>query len=118
MLLRCNLRPVRGDDVYAVTDRAASGGSIMTEIWTALNAAELVLADCTGRNPNVMYELGIAHTVGKNVLLLSQNKKDIPFDLGHLRFVLYDSTAAGLERLELEILKCLRGSAAVVAAKT
>jgi len=56
-----------------------------------------------------MYELGIAHTLGKPVLLLSQAKKDVPFDLGHLRFIIYSDDEAGLQNLQFEIVKCCRG---------
>jgi len=41
------------------------------------------IADCTGRNPNVFYEIGIAHTLGRNVVMITE--ADVPFDLRHLR---------------------------------
>src|SRR5215468_7344209 len=59
------VRPVRGDDLFTPTD-------ILEDIWQAINAADFVIADITGRNPNVLYELGIAHTLAKPVLILSQ----------------------------------------------
>jgi hypothetical protein len=90
----CDFEPHRADDLYSTSEPV-----IMQDIWSAMNAAEVVIADCTGRNPNVMYELGIAHTLGKRVLLLSQRKKDIPFDIGHLRVVIYEASPTGLERL-------------------
>jgi len=101
--LECDLKPVRGDDLYAANAHQAK---IIDQVWSAMCAAELVLADCTGRNPNVMYELGMAHTLGKPVLLLAQSQDDIPFDVGHLRFVLYSPD--DLERLQLEIVKSVR----------
>ncbi len=43
----------------------------------------------TGRNPNVFYEVGYAHALGKIVLLLTQNAEDIPFDLKHRPHTVY-----------------------------
>ncbi len=55
--------------------------SIIEDIWTHINMARLVIADVTGKNPNVFYELGIAHTLGKDIIILTQRKDDIPFDI-------------------------------------
>ena len=46
---------------------------ILDDIWQAINAADFVIADITGRNPNVLYELGLAHALAKPVLILSRN---------------------------------------------
>jgi hypothetical protein len=59
----------------------------------------VVVCDCTGRNPNVFYEIGIAHTLGREVILITQNAADIPFDLRHLRYVAYLNNAEGRENL-------------------
>ncbi|MCD4685886.1 MAG: cyclic nucleotide-binding domain-containing protein [Anaerolineae bacterium] len=45
--------------------------AIISEIWAAINLTKLVIADCTGRNPNVFYEMGIAHTIGKPVIVIT-----------------------------------------------
>ena len=108
---QCGLATVRGDDLYAVSDRNSHGGRIIDEVWSAICAAQLVVADCTGRNPNVMYELGIAHTLGRPVMLVSRTKDDIPFDVGHLRFILYAAGESGLVQLQREIVKQLQGPA-------
>jgi len=76
------VRSVRGDDLFTPTD-------ILEDIWQSLNAADFVIADITGRNPNVLYELGIAHTLAKPVLILSQEAADIPIDLATRRVILY-----------------------------
>ncbi|HEY4643426.1 MAG TPA: hypothetical protein VJH03_10515 [Blastocatellia bacterium] len=73
----------RADELY--------GREIVEDIWQGICASRLVIAETTGRNANVLYELGIAHTVGKETVLLAQTKDDIPFDLLHLRYVLYDT---------------------------
>lgn len=41
------------------------------------------------RIPNVFYELGICHTLGKECVVITQNKEDVPFDIRHRRFIWY-----------------------------
>ena len=77
-----SVQPVRGDDLFTPTD-------ILIDIWHGLNDADFVVADITGRNPNVLYELGIAHALAKPVLIISRNAADIPIDLSTRRVILY-----------------------------
>ncbi len=86
----------RGDDFFADT-------YIMEEIWYAINNCRIVIADCTGRNPNVFYELGIAHTLGKRTILITQNVKDVPFDVAGRRFIQYEDKLSGLRKLSEEL---------------
>ena len=65
---------------------------ILEDIWQSIHAATFIVADITGRNPNVLYELGIAHTLAKPVLILSKNSADIPIDLATRRVLLYGQT--------------------------
>jgi hypothetical protein len=80
------VRSVRGDDLFTPTD-------ILEDLWQGINAADFVIADITGRNPNVLYELGIAHTLAKPVLILSQRAADIPIDLATRRVIVYGQRA-------------------------
>ena len=77
-----SVHPVRGDDVFTPTD-------ILVDIWHGISGADFVIADITGRNPNVLYELGIAHTLAKPVLIVSRTAADIPIDLSTRRVILY-----------------------------
>jgi hypothetical protein len=86
----------RADDFYR-------SSQIMDDVWSGIVHADCVVADCTGRNPNVFYEIGIAHTLGKQVLLLAQATEDIPFDVNHLRFITYEPTDEGLADLATEL---------------
>ncbi len=86
----------RGDDFF-------SEHSIMDEIWAGIYNARLVIAECTGRNANVYYELGIAHTLGKPAIMITQNLEDTPFDLRHLRTIVYKNTPEGLAELEIQL---------------
>ncbi|MFO1448263.1 MAG: hypothetical protein U1F61_08920 [Opitutaceae bacterium] len=97
---RLGLSVERADDIF-------SNGAIVVDIWKAIINSFVVVADCTGRNPNVFYELGIAHAVGKPVVLLTQESSDVPFDIRHLRLIRYKATAAGFQRLESALQKTL-----------
>jgi hypothetical protein len=79
--------------------------SIMEEIWILLNQSHFLIADVTGKNPNVFYELGIAHTIGKYAIIISQSKEDVPFDVGHLIYIYYVCNKAGIEKLLEEVDK-------------
>jgi len=82
----------RGDDFF-------SKHEIMDEIWSSIHHSKLVIADVTGKNANVFYELGIAHTLGKSAIMISQSMDDVPFDVRGKRVIVYENTAAGLDRL-------------------
>jgi len=72
----------------------------------------LIIADLTGRNPNVFYEVGIAHTLGKEVIMITQNEEDVPFDLRHLKYILYGFSKRGQEKLIDDIkmtIKSIKG---------
>lgn len=91
----------RGDDVFGPN-------VIMDEINRQIAQAHFVLADLTGKNPNVFYEVGIAHAIGKPVILLAQSLDDVPFDLRHRRFILYDYSPRGCKQLEKTLKDHLR----------
>lgn len=70
-------------------DKDINDHIIMQDIWKNINSSSLIVADCTGKNPNVFYELGIAHTIGKTVFLCAQDINDFPFDIRHIRNYTY-----------------------------
>ncbi len=69
--------------------------TIIQDIVSLINSSRIIVCDCTERNPNVFYEVGIAHTLGRQVILITQSKADIPFDLRHLRYVTYLNNSEG-----------------------
>lgn len=75
-----------------------SGHIIIEDIWAKINQAALIIADVTGKNPNVMYEVGIAHALGKPTILITQELSNFPFDFVHLRHHGYEDNADGLEK--------------------
>lgn len=88
-----SMRCLRADDIY-------DNRAIIEDIWQKINEARIIISELTGRNPNVFYETGIAHTVGKEVILITQSMEDVPFDLRHLRCIVYEYTPRGVQLLE------------------
>jgi len=78
------LECLRGDEIY-------SEQSIIQDIWKSLRSSRVIVAELSGRNPNVMYEIGLAHALGKPIILLTRNQDDVPFDLKSLRYIYYDT---------------------------
>lgn len=64
---------------------------ILDRIYNQISKADVIIADMTGRNPNVYYEVGYAHGIGKDVILLTQDSTDIPFDLKHFPHIIYNN---------------------------
>lgn len=98
-----NLSIKRGDDFFSAHNK-----SIIDEIWSAIYASKIIIADCTGRNPNVFYEIGIAHALGKPTILITQNIDDVPFDVQSRRLIKYQNNAAGLLELETQLNKSIQ----------
>jgi hypothetical protein len=75
--------PVRADELFTT-------GSVVEQIWEQIEKAKLLLADLSGKNPNVFYELGLAHAAKKPVVFTASQVEDVPFDLRHLRVIIYE----------------------------
>ena len=83
---QAGLKPVRADtEIFG-------SGKIMDQVLRGISAAKVLVAELTTRNPNVLYELGIAHALRKPVVLVSSNEPDVPFDLRHIRVIYYEVT--------------------------
>lgn len=76
--------PVRADELF-------STGSVVEQIWEQIVKAKVLLADLTDKNANVFYELGLAHAAKKPVVFTARRVEDIPFDLRHLRVLIYET---------------------------
>jgi hypothetical protein len=94
--------PVRADELFTT-------GSVMEQVWDQISKAKVLLADLTDKNPNVFYELGLAHAARKPVIFSSARVEDVPFDLRHLRVIIYDTRepewAATLRKYVTDYLK-------------
>lgn len=87
-----NLRCLRADDIW-------EHDAIIQDVVSLICRSQIVVCDCTSRNPNVFYETGIAHALGKKVVLITQRGDDIPFDLRHLRYLEYLNNNEGRAEL-------------------
>ena len=95
------LRCQRADDIWYEPE-------VIQDIFSLIYLSRVVICDFSGRNPNVFYEAGIAHTLGRTVIPIVQNEGDIPFDLRHIRFVKYLDNAEGREALTTTLSEKLR----------
>ena len=105
-----NIKPVvesigfnclRADDIY-------ENRPIINTIWESINKASIIISELTGKNPNVFYELGIAHTLGKEVIMIAQDIDDVPFDLRYLKVIIYQNTSRGVKSLEKQLEATLK----------
>lgn len=77
---------------------------ILERIYRQIKSADIVVADMSGQNPNVFYEVGYAHALGKLCVLMTNDADDIPFDLKHRRHIVYGNSISKLkERLVEEL---------------
>jgi len=94
-------RCVRGDEEYAET------GDILRHVVTLIAQSRIVIANISSRNPNVFYELGIAHSLAKQTILISRTLDGTPFDVAAKRIVLFDDYADLEDKLTRALLQTL-----------
>jgi hypothetical protein len=80
---KTGLKAIRADEIYGAS-------AVIDDIFAQIASAILVLCDVTGKNPNVNYELGVAHALKKPAIIITQSIEDVPFDYSHLRVISYD----------------------------
>jgi hypothetical protein len=95
--MRCH----RADDIWL-------NNHIMDDVINLIWRARVVIADLSSKNPNVLYETGIAHTLGRKVIQIAQSIDDIPFDLRAIRSVTYLHNGEGLECLKAQVVERLK----------
>ncbi len=95
------IHPLLGEIGYEAirVDEISHPGIILTDIWNQLKEASVVIAEVTEPNPNVYYEIGVAHALDKPTILLAQKGTRLPFDLGPHRCIFYENTIPGRARL-------------------
>lgn len=92
---------IRGDNVY-------TNGLIIEDITRSIRECSIVIADITPNNANVYYEIGFAHGIGKQTILLSdRNREKLPFDISGFRLLFYDNTIGGKAAVEEALRKHL-----------
>ena len=118
MAFRPELKPVYDDHIVTAAnglglsvkraDDFFGTRAVMGDIWEAICKAKVIVADCTERNPNVFYEIGLSHVVGTPVVLTTQNSEDVPFDLRAIRYIQYQYTPRGMQKFEEDLTDTLR----------
>lgn len=103
-----NLNVLKSGDIRGANQ------NIMENIWTYINQASVIIADMSDGNPNVFYELGICHTLGKPVILLcdeESREKDyggrLPFDLSGLQVIFYSNSGYGPTQLTNDVIDAI-----------
>lgn len=79
-----NISLTRGDTIY-------KDGLIINQVIDAIKQSDLIFGDITFNNPNVFYEIGVAHTFNKPTILLIKEefKEVVPFNIRGFRYVIY-----------------------------
>jgi formylglycine-generating enzyme required for sulfatase activity len=89
-VLDAGFHAVRSDELF-------SPQAFIQMIWEQVLGADLVVAEMTGANANVLYELGLCHAVNKKVVMVTQRIEDVPSDLRHINLIAYDTSALNWE---------------------
>ena len=90
------LKCMRADDIW-------QDSVLIQDIFSLIVRSRIVVCDFSEKNPNVFYEAGIAHTLGKHVVPITQNGGDVPADLRHHRYLPYLNNGEGLIALENQL---------------
>lgn len=81
---------------------------VLVDTWQAVNEVEVVLFDLTYKHPDVFYKIGMAHTLGKKSILITQHARDLPPDFQRFPYVVYDNNIHGLQRLSERLIDLLK----------
>ncbi len=93
-----NLDIRRADDIFSTKP-------IYDDIVKEIKDASIIIVDITDNNPNVFYELGMAHTLKQNqtIIITQDDYKKTPFDIAHFRIIKYEDSIRGKENFEREL---------------
>ena len=96
-------RTLRVDEIYGPKP-------ITSDIFSTIVQSTLVISDLSERNPNVLYETGLAHALNRDVIMIVQNEHDIPFNVHHLRYLSYLPNEEGLGKLSKDLLASIQAA--------
>ena len=96
-------RPLRVDEIYGPNP-------ITSDIFSTIVQSKLVISDLSERNPNVLYETGLAHALNRDVIMIVQNEDDIPFNVHHLRHLSYLPNEEGLGNLSKDLSASIKAA--------
>jgi hypothetical protein len=85
-----------GINAYRLDEELFDEG-MLDKIYNEIESSDFIIADLSDKNPNVFYELGYAHAIGKLCILITQSAENIPFDLKHKRQIVYGTSIVHLK---------------------
>jgi small subunit ribosomal protein S1 len=100
---QAGMTPLRADVLYGPP-------TLLERLWQGIQEAEVIIADLTGRNPNVLYEFGLAHVIGKRILILTMFPDDVPVDLGQFVQIPYKKEGRGILQLARDLQRNLEAA--------
>ena len=92
---------IRGDEIISTS-------IVMQDIIFQINTSNFIIAEVTEANPNVYYELGYAHAMQKQIILLAKKDTQIPFDISHYRVIYYDDSIIFKDEIEEQLKTYLK----------
>lgn len=95
-MLENKLDVLKADDIF-------QPGAILAQVWEAIRTAEVIIADISGQNPNVIMELGLCYGVQRLPIQLVRDPDELPFNLRSLRYIQYDTTPSGIAKLKRDL---------------
>jgi len=93
----------RADEIFTTNP-------ILDDVITAIKDASIIIADISGKNPNVFYELGLSHILkqSQTIMITQDEFGKIPFDISHFRILRYENTITGKSSYEDQLRKTLQ----------
>jgi len=88
-----NLKAVKAEDI-------SQPGAILPQVWRQIRSAQVIVADVTGKNANVIFELGLCYGLHRCPIMLVRDPAELPFNLRSLRYIQYKPDIAGAEELK------------------
>ena len=97
------------ESVKAVRVKDIRGpGMVISDVFRAIEQGRFVVCDITGENPNVFYEAGLAHARNIDIIFITQDDGDKPFNIRHNRYIKYSQSDDGLRQLSDELAETIR----------
>jgi hypothetical protein len=87
-----DLSVLKADNIY-------QPGNILSQVWHEIRSAEVIVADVSDHNPNVIFELGLCYGIQRCPIILTRDPAELPFNLRNLRYIHYENTTSGAQKL-------------------